>query len=200
MKRHPCYIRIWSTTTKQSSDLINRFVNVWLALVTKRTKPQITHGSTLKTNPEMKDLPPRDRTTTMRTCNSVFSQVRAGVLARLSSLSIGGREARAGGRACGVAAALVVIRRRQRQVRGHGHHPPASCSAPPTQSLSHRCPRKHLLQAWRNLKEHVMVSSITLGHHVILTSFGVRTRTQGHEYELGKDILLSKPQSLDASF
>jgi hypothetical protein len=51
-----------------------------------------------------------------------------------------------------------------------------------------------------DLKEYVMISSITLGQHVMLTSFGVRTRTHGHEYELGKDILLSKPQSLEASF
>jgi hypothetical protein len=29
----------------------------------------------------------------------------------------------------------------------------------------------------------------------MLTSFGVRTRTRGHEYELGKDVLVSKSPS-----
>jgi hypothetical protein len=41
-----------------------------------------------------------------------------------------------------------------------------------------------------------MVSSITLEtEHVMLTSFRVRTRTRGHEYELGKDVLVSKSRS-----
>jgi hypothetical protein len=47
-----------------------------------------------------------------------------------------------------------------------------------------------------NLKEHIMVSSITLEtEHVMVTSFGVRTGTHGHEYELVKDVLISKSPS-----
>jgi hypothetical protein len=48
-----------------------------------------------------------------------------------------------------------------------------------------------------NLKEYIMVSSITLEmEHVMLTSFGVRTGTHGHEYELVKDVLTSKSPNL----
>jgi hypothetical protein len=79
MKQYPYCIRMWSSTPKQSSDLTNRFVNVWLALVVKRTKLQITQGSTLETDLEMKDLPPCGRTTTMKIGNnSIVSSARSG--------------------------------------------------------------------------------------------------------------------------
>jgi hypothetical protein len=39
----------------------------------------------------------------------------------------------------------------------------------------------------------MMLSSITIEtEHVMLTSFGLRTTTHVHKYELGKDVLVSK--------
>jgi hypothetical protein len=155
MKWHPCCIRIWSSTPKQSSDLANKFVNVWLALVVnRRTKLQITHGSTLETNLEMKDLPPWGRTTTLKTSNIINSLASSAGRGRGARTHLSSWSRRQGGlnrRAHGVVEVLVIVRHWQRQGRGHGHHPPASCTAPPVQSLSHRCPRKRLLQIWRNM-------------------------------------------------
>jgi hypothetical protein len=171
MEWHPCCIRIWSTTPKQSSDLTIKFVNVWLALVVKRrTKLQITHGSTLETNLEMKDLPPCGRTTTLKTSNIISSLASSagrskGARTHLSSWS--GRQGGLNRRAHGV-------------VRGAGHRstlaaaralpwsPPAGELHNTSRSIS--LPQVPKKMSSTNLKEHVMVSSITVvTEHVMLT-------------------------------
>jgi hypothetical protein len=168
--------------SKQSSDLTKSFVCVWLALVNKRTKLLRTHRSTLETDLWMKDLPPCGRTTMMRTCYSISS---------LASPAKSGQR-------CSHASQLLVwvagrpeqegtwhggsVGRRPTSTRARPWSPPIGELRSSSHSISlPQVPTKKTSST--NLKEHVMVSSITLvTEHVMLTSLGISTRTHGHEY------------------
>jgi hypothetical protein len=58
----------------------------------------------------------------------------------------------------------------------------------------------HKKTSFTNLKGRAMLSITLVKEHVMLTSFGVRTMTDGREYYVVKDILMSKHQTLGASF
>jgi hypothetical protein len=155
-------------------------MNVWLVLVIKWTKLQITHISTLETDVGMKDLPPCGRTTTMRTGNSITSlasSARSGQGCSHASqllVQVAGRPKQEG-TWCGSSAGRCPA-----SARVQPWSPPIGELRSVSRSISPQMPKK---TSSTNLKKHVMVSSVTLvTEHVMLTSFSVRTRKHCNEY------------------